>query len=320
MQASILATQAWARMEFGQASLGDVRRTRRLVQVAAGLSQAATGTLPSAFEDWSDLKGAYRLLENQAVTAPKVQAPHVEQTLRRCRQPGEYLIVEDTTMLDYADHLAVEGLGWTSSPEGRGLWLHTALALRIDDPLEEDDPSQGLVMGLMGQQAWVRTQPPKHNKETKAQRLARHRESHKWTAAWATAAPPPAGVHWTLVADRECDIYEVLLGSRDGGYDFIIRANQPRALEDEVGSVFSKVAQFPIQGTLTVDLRARPGQKARQAKVALRGGPVTLRGPWRPDTVFRLGAEGRSGHGVIVAETAAAAAAVWNVLRTEAGR
>lgn len=41
---------------------------------------------------------------------------------------------------------------------------------------------------------------------------------------------------------------------------------------------------------------------------------------WRPDTVFRLGATGRSGRGVIFAETAEAAAAVWNVLRTEAGQ
>lgn len=59
------------------------------------------------------------------------------------------------------------------------------------------------------------------------------------------------------------------------------------------------------------------------------GSLVVLTGPdadlgraavWRPDTVFRLGAAGRSGRGVIVAETAAAAAALWNVLRTEAGR
>jgi uncharacterized protein (DUF58 family) len=41
---------------------------------------------------------------------------------------------------------------------------------------------------------------------------------------------------------------------------------------------------------------------------------------WRPDTVFRLGTAGRPGGGVIAAETATAAAATWNVLRTEAGR
>ncbi len=41
---------------------------------------------------------------------------------------------------------------------------------------------------------------------------------------------------------------------------------------------------------------------------------------WRPDTVFRLGAAGPPGGGVIPAENAEAAAATWNVLRTEAGR
>jgi uncharacterized protein (DUF58 family) len=41
---------------------------------------------------------------------------------------------------------------------------------------------------------------------------------------------------------------------------------------------------------------------------------------WRPDTVFRLGAAGRTGAGVIAAETAERAVAVWNVLRSEPGR
>ena len=285
MQATMLPTTAWANAEFGQAALGDLRRTRRLVQVAVGLSRNPCGTLPSAFEDGAALKGAYRLLGHEALTAPAVQAPHVEQTRQRCRQPGEYLIVEDTTMLDYADHPAVKELGWTSSPDGRGLWLHSSLAMRIEDWDEEDRP-RVLLQGLLGQQSWVRTEPPKHRKETKAQRLARRRESQKWTAAWVGHEPLPPGVRWTLVADREADIYEVLLGGRDGGYDLIIRANQPRALDDRDGSVFTQVAQAPPAGRFRLWLRARAGQKARWATLTVRACPVTLRGPWRPDRVL----------------------------------
>lgn len=67
------------------------------------------------------------------------------------------------------------------------------------------------------------------------------------------------------------------------------------------------------------------------AELAIRrpeGSLVVVTGPgtdlgraavWRPDTVFRLGAEGRSGGGVITAATAESAAAMWNV-RAEAGR
>jgi hypothetical protein len=47
-------------------------------------------------------------------------------------------------------------------------------------------------------------------------------------------------------------------------------------------SVFAAVAQAPVRGDLSVELRARPGQLARTMRMALRACTVTLRGPWRP--------------------------------------
>jgi len=40
--------------------LGDARRTRRLVTLASHLAATPSGTLPSAFTDWAELKAAYR--------------------------------------------------------------------------------------------------------------------------------------------------------------------------------------------------------------------------------------------------------------------
>ena len=66
------------------------------------------------------------------------------------------------------------------------------------------------------------------------------------------------------------------------GADWVIRAAQARALLSADHSVFTAVAQAPVRGELSLELRARPGQPARRMRAALRACPVTLRAPWRP--------------------------------------
>ena len=56
----------WAQLEFGLASLGDRRRTQRLVNIATHLAASPGGTLPQAFPHWAELKAAYRFLANAA--------------------------------------------------------------------------------------------------------------------------------------------------------------------------------------------------------------------------------------------------------------
>src|ERR1035438_2259678 len=99
MSRSLTTPAQWAQTEFELAQLGDQRRTKRLVKIAAGLAQSPGGTLPQAFPDWKELKGAYRFLEGPGVSFEQVLAPHWERTQEACRQPGEYLIIEDTTEL-----------------------------------------------------------------------------------------------------------------------------------------------------------------------------------------------------------------------------
>src|SRR6516164_6222944 len=62
MSNTLLPPAQWAQREFALAELGDRRRTQRLVEMASCLAQCPTGTLPQAFPDWKDLKGAYRFL------------------------------------------------------------------------------------------------------------------------------------------------------------------------------------------------------------------------------------------------------------------
>jgi len=282
MSPTLLDAKDWARMEFGGAELGDPRREARLVKVAAGLAQNPRGTLHGALSAWAELMGGYRLLERPEVTLEQVTAPHRRRTRHACEQPGEYLLVEDTTSLDYTTHYATQGLGRIGDDGGRGLYLHSTLALRVEGWDERHTPVVSLV-GLFALQGWARTSPTQgRGQEKKARRLGRARESQRWAAPLAASGGPPPGVSWTHVADRESDIYEVLQKCRERRTGWIVRANQPRALADGEGSVFEAVAQAAPLGAYTLHLRARPGQPARDATLEVRAARVTLRGPWRP--------------------------------------
>lgn len=262
--------------------MGDVRRTRRLVGVAAALAHCPSGTLPQALPHWSELKAAYRLLDNRAVSDEAILAPHLARTRRACTQAGEYLLVEDTTLLDYSGHRATRGLGRIGNDRGRGLLLHTTLAARVEGWDAQERP-QMQVLGLAGQECWARTGPSaRGQKERWRQRLARGRESERWARTLAQLPERPAGAQWIYLADRESDIYEVFERCREGEVSFIVRAQFARALARADQSVFSAVAAAPVLGTMAVEVRARGGAAARTASVELRACAVQLRGVWRP--------------------------------------
>jgi Transposase DNA-binding len=119
----LLAPREWAQNEFGFAQLGDKRRNQRLVNIAQNLAIHPGGTLPQAFPDWAELKAAYRFFDQAGVNFQQIQAPHVERTRASCRQPGEHLIIEDTTLLDYSTHEAAEDLGQIGVLSCTVLWL-----------------------------------------------------------------------------------------------------------------------------------------------------------------------------------------------------
>lgn len=269
----------WAQIEFGPALLGDRRRTKRLVNIATHLAALPGGTLPQAFPHWAELKAAYRFFGQRGVNFERILAPHLARTREACRQPGEYLIIADTTLLDYSGRPATEDLGVIGDGGGRGFELHSALAVRVEAWTLEQRP-EGTVTGLFGQEC--RTPRPAPKGETRGQRLRRPRKSQTWAAAFKSAGRPPEGSQWIYVADRESDFYEPLQLCQQHGVDFIIRSYQGRRLAEDAGSLQEALDRAPVMGRSTVEVRARGGQPARTAIVELRRGGGQLDGPWRP--------------------------------------
>jgi hypothetical protein len=49
----------WAEQQWSTATLGDVRRTRRAVQLGAALASCPEASLPQQTGSWHELKAAY---------------------------------------------------------------------------------------------------------------------------------------------------------------------------------------------------------------------------------------------------------------------
>jgi hypothetical protein len=281
MCTSLLSPQRWAQLEFGTALLGDKRRTARLVHVAGALAQSPSGTLPRAIPVWSDLKAAYRLFNNPSVTFEKICAAHWQQTQDACKEHGEYLLIEDTTVLDYSQHKRIRGMGRVGNDEGVGMMLHSTLVTRVEAWQLDHTPELSIV-GILGQKCWTRQGAPLNRTETRRQKLSRERESQRWAQTLKKLPERAASVSWIMIADREADILETFQKCKEAEADFIIRATCRRALADEDQSTFEAVSGAPVQGSFEMQLRARPDSPARIAKLELRAVSVELRGTWRP--------------------------------------
>jgi hypothetical protein len=280
MTTALMSAQQWAKHEFSETQLGDRRRSDRAVKLARALVENEGGPLTMALGDWGQLKGGYRLLSHPEVSYEKLIAPHLETTRQECADPGVYLVMEDTTDLDFTGRQVGEQMGWTGDGGGRGMYLHSSLAVRVRGWHSRGRP-RAEVAGLLAQKWWTRRHPPRNGRESRGTRLKRARESGRWTARFKEVTPPP-GTQWIYVADRESDIYEALLSCRAAGVDFVVRANQNRALEGQEGHLFQAAAGGKVLGQWTKRLRARRAVPARRVTLQIRVSTVTLRPPYRP--------------------------------------
>lgn len=272
MHTCMLPPEEWAAAEFGGAALGDIRRSARLLKVAGAMARCGYGTLPGVIPGWSELKGAYRLLGNEQVDASEVLAPHLLRTRQSCDRLQRVLLIEDTTSLNYSLHLATSGLGRIGDDGGRGLFLHTTLAVSFPE---------SRILGVFAHNCWVRpdrTDGGSSKTESTRRRRTRERESQRWGVCLTQGVPLAEG-RYTFVADREADIYDLFWRCRGAKVQFVIRAYNDRALEEESRHFLQACREAPRRGTTHVSLRARPGQKAREAKLEIRSRKLVLRPP-----------------------------------------
>jgi len=288
---SSFETATWAERTFAGVAVGDVRRTRRIVQIAHAMAEQPGVPIPHLFDSWSDTKAAYSVFRFPTVTPDRVQKPHRAQVARQIAEAGQtILLIEDTTTLSWSGNLPIRGLGpiGTGREHEQGFLLHSTVAVRWTAPDSAQSTRPPVdVLGLADQVYHIRTPRPEgENKQDSQARKNRARESELWSRTGKHLGKAPAGVRWERVCDRGADIYEFLAQCTELGQGFIVRAAQDRALVDaqgnDIGKLFAALSQAKPLGSFTLSLRSRPGNPARALRLAVASLSIVLRSPRRP--------------------------------------
>ena len=283
-------TRKWARQNLGKAKLGDVRRQRRLVEVAEAMARKPGASLPCLCETRYDLKASYNLFRHPDATPDNLQDGHRKLVLRALGEAGtESLLLEDTSEVSWNTSFEIPGLGPTGdrNPRVKGFLLHSTLAVRWSAPVSVDGPYRRAavdVLGLADQRYHVRQPVPAGEDPDRSSgpRRLRPRESDLWNDTTERLGPAPARARWVRVCDRAADIYEFLAGCKAHGHGFVVRAAQDRALVDAGERLFARARALPGQGAFCLHVRERKERPAHEARLQMAWAPVSLRSPGRP--------------------------------------
>lgn len=254
----------WAAQQWQQANLGDARRNARAIRLGAALAAEPEASLPAQTNCWSELKAAYRLLNEPDITHRALSEPHWQATRTQAALsgPSVVLFIQDTSELDFTHHAQTQGLGHIGDTNGRGFLLHSTLAVCPTG----DHPE---ILGLAAQQVWTRQHVHK-GKETRTQRRARRSECDVWAETIEAIGAPPAAETaptWVSVGDRGSDVFSYLRRARVQGWHCLVRLCQDRNIQTPTGEpakLKSWARSLIPQARKQIQLRGRDGLPKRR--------------------------------------------------------
>jgi Transposase DDE domain len=208
-----------------------------------------------------------RFLANENVTLEALLAGWGEQTA--VAVAGRHVLaIQDTSEINFRTKPERRrGLGEIGKGTGHGLLLHAMAAVDADS-----DACLGLVAGKIWTRQGRATVP--HD-----QRPLEQKESERWISTANRAKQVlSAAARVTVIDDREGDIYAKWASVSAANFHLLTRSMHDRVLADGA-SMYVTAASWPIVDTATIDVVARADRQARQAKLVVRFGRVTLKRP-----------------------------------------
>ena len=211
----------WAKQEFGGCSLGDKRRTERLVQAASKMLTNTSGGITRQNNSNSEVKAIYRLLDTDEVTHERIINTHIKRSIAQASNINSVvLFTHDDTYIDFSHRHSMTGLGRIGNDGGKGFCVHSCIATT----------PTGEILGLTHQAIWVRDQPAKTGKETRTERFHRRTEAAVWEECVVKIGRCPEGCTWVSVGDRGADIFSHFTKCIENKWDCLVRLKCERAL------------------------------------------------------------------------------------------
>ena len=250
----------WVAEEFSSIDFRDKRLAKRLKISVSALAKIGEST-PDSCLGAGELKGMYRLVDNDKVGFEQIFEQHREATIKRCVAAKSVFLLSDTTEVDLSKpQMVIEGAGPLGTGKRKGFYFHPSYAVS----------DQGVPLGLVDHVIWTRD--PESLKVPSKERVARRyaaclaeKESCRWLEIQQNneqLARSEPDTHFIMVADSEADMGDLLCECDDfpDNFDLIIRACSNHRLVDAKSIDESSIAGEPIENAEKLDdaLRAAP--------------------------------------------------------------
>ena len=288
----------WARRSFAHARLGDARRSRRLVALAAAAAASPAGKITQVCASSAERQGAYDWVESKEFSSAQVRQALVDTTVAECAPYGHVFIPLDQTSLVLTDTAKRKDFGGVGrGSRCRGVQVMTALAVS----------PHGTPIGLCGQSWWARPRRrfsrralcrgrvpkgPRSRQQRKdlkrrdrlravarrnRQRAFEQKETFRWVevASQLCAAFQGSGTHPWVQCDRGADNQDILCEFAALPMWFTVRSKSNRRL-DQGPLLLDHLAAQPVVGRYDVDVPARKNRRARVATMVVRWARVTF--------------------------------------------
>lgn len=250
---------AWALEEFGRAELGDCRRTRRVVDLAAEVALHPAGTVTGACRSSAAKEGAFRWLENRAIGVAGVAESVTGATLRRCETSKRVHVPIDATALTLTDEERSKGFGAVGSRRQGGQGVHVMTALVVD--------GDGTALGVAAQNFWTRKRRSRRPEKASSS-LDSNRETRHWLEvlqrtheAFVAQAP---GTEAFYQLDRGADCWPVLSLAVELGLLLTVRGAHDRRVDTPASSLKNEVSRARVRDVFRLAVPAR--KKIRKRK------------------------------------------------------
>lgn len=261
-------------------------------------------SIQSACKGWAETIAAYRLLNNKHLKSEAILAPHRQALIQRASEHDCIAVAQDTTELDYTKKKKLQGSGPLNYEKRRGFLAHTQFVIT----------RQHLPLGVLGTHIYARSDDDERPK--RKQRPIEEKESYRWLQGYRQCcelAQELPNTRVLSISDREGDIYEIYDSWRQGTIegkrvaDWLVRANQDRALLDENGQamrgkdrknirLFEHAKRSKELGEIQFEVKAAQQSKkvkgqrvytqrdARSVRQRIRTCTVTPRPPYRKES------------------------------------
>lgn len=215
-----------------------------------------------------------RFLGNPRVSLRSLESTLYEQCRASAAGSQHLLLLEDSSQMAFSLRRQIEGLGKIDKGIVQGCYIHPVLTL---------DADHGACHGVSALEFRVRPWQDdgltyQQRKNARNKEFFEDKEGYRWRSGIEKALESlPTGPRKTVVADRESDIYAVLVGlKQDLGVDYVIRSRIDRSL-GEGSKLLTFIEHQPIQGERDMELPAAEGRSARRARLQLRYAQVELK-------------------------------------------